>query len=211
MRFIWLVGVLGCAVLVPFVIWGPDFGRLFSGEAARNWVEAWGAWGWLAVILLLSADLIFPIPATAVMSAAGYLYGPLLGGAISALGSVVAGLLAYVLCRTLGRPIARRLTGEAELKRAEEVFASKGAWAVVLSRWMPLLPEVVACLAGLTKMRFPLFFFALACGSVPMGFGYAAIGAEGQRRPDLALVLSIFIPPLLWTAIQVYRKPKSRR
>jgi uncharacterized membrane protein YdjX (TVP38/TMEM64 family) len=45
------------------------------------------------------------------------------------------------------------------------------------------------------------FVVSLACGAVPMGFVYAAIGAAGQDRPKMALGLSVIIPPLLWLAV----------
>jgi uncharacterized membrane protein YdjX (TVP38/TMEM64 family) len=60
------------------------------------------------------------------------------------------------------------------------------------------LPEAVACLAGLNRMPFPTFLLAVLCGSLPMGFVFAAIGALGQEEPAWALVLSIVVPALLW-------------
>jgi uncharacterized membrane protein YdjX (TVP38/TMEM64 family) len=72
---------------------------------------------------------------------------------------------------------------------------------VALSRWLPLLPEVIACLAGLTRMPLRTFTLSLAVGSVPMGFVYAAIGAAGQSRPGLALSLSIIVPAVMYLAV----------
>jgi membrane protein DedA with SNARE-associated domain len=58
--------------------------------------------------------------------------------------------------------------------------------------------EVISCLAGLTRMPLPIFAASLACGALPMGFVYAAIGAAGQDNPTMAILLSIVVPPLLW-------------
>ena len=93
--------------------------------------------------------------------------------------------------------VARRLAGEADLQRYEALFSRSGWWLVALSRWMPLLPEVIACLAGMSRMKARTFFLSLACGSLPLGFVYAAIGAAGQDRPTLALALSAIVPGLL--------------
>jgi uncharacterized membrane protein YdjX (TVP38/TMEM64 family) len=143
-------------------------------------------------------DLLLPVPSTAVHSALGWVYGLLLGGAIGAAGSILSGLLAYSLCRALGRGAAVRLAGERDLARGEELFSSAGGWIVALSRWLPLLPEVVACMAGLARMPLSPFFLALACGSVPMAYAFAAIGALGVGHPTLALALSAGVPLLLW-------------
>ena len=201
MRLVWTA--VGFAVLLglPFAIWGDDFMRWFTGDAALAWIRGWGAWGWLAVLGLLMSDLFLPIPATPVMSAAGYLYGVWIGGLLSVAGSVASGLLGYWLCRGFGRGLAARLAGEEQLADHESFFRRRGPWLVAASRWLPLLPEVVSCLAGLTRMPARTFTVALLCGSVPMGFVYAAIGAAGQENPRLALGLSVLAPPVLWAVV----------
>lgn len=202
MRLLVTALALGALFCATFVIWGGDFMRWFTGDAALEWIRSWGAWGWLAIIGLLMTDLVLPVPATPVMTAAGYLYGPLLGGLISAVGSFCAGLLGYGLCRMFGRSIALRLACERELEEHHTLFQRSGPWLVAASRWLPLLPEVVSCLAGLTRMPFRLFATALACGSLPLGFVYAGIGAAGQDNPKLALALSIIVPPILWLLVR---------
>jgi uncharacterized membrane protein YdjX (TVP38/TMEM64 family) len=155
-------------------------------------------------------DLLLPIPGTIVMSALGYVYGTMMGGLLAALGSFLAGSLGYGLCRLLGRGAARRLLGEKDLERGEQLFANVGGWIVALSRWLPIFPEVVACMAGLTRMPAATFFFALACGSLPLGFVFAAVGHTGVVSPTLALVLSAVLPVVLWLAARPLIKARTR-
>jgi uncharacterized membrane protein YdjX (TVP38/TMEM64 family) len=204
MRLLVTAVMLGIVLCIPFAIWGGDFMQWLSGEAAVAWIRGWGTWGWLAVIAVLMSDLVLPIPATPIMAAAGYLYGPIVGGVISAAGSFCAGMLGYGLCRLFGRGLAAWLAGEKELAQHETVFQRSGPWLVAASRWLPLLPEVVSCLAGLTRMPLRIFAVALACGSLPLGLVYAAIGAAGQANPQLALTLSILVPPILWAAARPF-------
>jgi uncharacterized membrane protein YdjX (TVP38/TMEM64 family) len=83
--------------------------------------------------------------------------------------------------------------------QGRRLFEGKsGGFVVAGSRCLPLLPEVVACMAGLTKMAPVKFFTALACGSLPMGFVFAWIGAAGREEPGLALGLSVLIPAVLY-------------
>ncbi len=201
-RLLTLFLVVGIVLLLPFLFWGETFTRWLDDDAGIEWLRGFGAWGWMVVIALLVADLFLPIPATPVMSAAGFLYGGWIGGLASAAGSFLAGQLGYWLCRRFGRGFAVRLAGENDLLRAENIFDRSGAWLVALSRSLPLLPEVVSCLAGLARMPPMKFTLALACGCLPMGFAYAAIGAAGQSRPGLALALSALVPALLWVFVQ---------
>ena len=207
MRLARLVLILTAVLCLPFVFWGSRFEAWFTGDAAVRWLRELGPWGWLGGVGLLVSDLFLPVPATAVMSALGFVHGPWVGGTMSAAGSFLAGALAYGLTRWIGPRWAARLAGEEELRKYEALFARSGAWIVALSRWLPLLPEVVACLAGLSRMPARVFFVALACGSVPLGFVFAAIGAAGQSRPALALTLSIVIPALLIVAGRRWLKP----
>lgn len=198
MRLLRIFIVLALLVLIPFFIWGDRMMSMFDGTAARDWIRGFGPWGWLAVLGLLVGDLFLPIPATGVMSAAGYVYGPWLGGGISVLGSLLSGLLAYWLCRSLGRGVATRLAGEEGLAQNEVLFQRTGPWLVALSRWLPVLPEVVACLAGLARMPAGTFTLALLCGTLPMGFTYAAVGYLFDSEPAWALALSVALPVVLW-------------
>ena len=68
-------------------------------------------------------------------------------------------------------------------------IANGGGWVVALSRALPILPEVISCTAGLVRMPFRKFTVALACGSAPMGFLFAAIGrAVGDHVAGAARV-----------------------
>jgi uncharacterized membrane protein YdjX (TVP38/TMEM64 family) len=204
---------LAVIVLIPFLIWGEWFERAFTGDALQQWLASWGrAWGWLAAILLLVADLFLPVPGTPVMSGLGYIYGTWLGGLVAAAGSFLSGALAYALCVKFGDRIAVRLMGADGYEQGKRLFAGRsGGFVVAASRCLPLLPEVVACMAGLTKMPAGRFFLALACGCLPMGFIFAWIGAAGHDSPALALWLSLLIPAVLYGIALLIMKRKEPR
>jgi len=126
-RLIWLALGLAILFLIPFLIWGKEFGAWFSAEGAIRRLRAWGPLGGLAVVGLLVSDLFLPVPTTGIMSAAGYLYGVWMGGACSAVGSMLSGLIAYWLCLVFGRRVAGRLAGAKDLSRGEALFRRGGA------------------------------------------------------------------------------------
>ena len=202
--FIFFV-ILALLVIIPFLIWGGAFESAMSLENTVVWLRSAGTWAWAAGIGLLVVDLFLPILGTVVMSALGLVYGWFLGGILSAVGSIGGGLLAYGLARKLGRSAAAWLTGKNGIKEGERLFKGEtGGWLVALSRWMPVLPEVITCLAGIAKMPFGRFAAALCTGSIPMGFVFAWIGHTGQDQPLLALGLSAALPPLIWGAFRLF-------
>jgi uncharacterized membrane protein YdjX (TVP38/TMEM64 family) len=157
-----------------------------------------GSWAWALGIALIWADLLLPIPQTAVIAALGIIYGTLLGGLLGSLGLTTGGLLGYGLMFTSARRLVQRFTRPQSLHRMESLFDRSGAWAIVLTRSLPYsVPEVMVFLAGLAGMPMPKFTAALTVGSVPVAFAFAAIGAGWANQPILALVVSYMLPILL--------------
>lgn len=185
-------------ILVPFFIWGDQFDSVLSMDGARVLLEGFGWWAWALGVVLLIADIALPIPSTVVMSSLGWIYGWFWGGVISVAGSVLSGSFAYGLSRYFGRSVAVRIAGEDGLIKAESWFKDCGGWLVAVSRWMPVLPEAVACLAGLANMPWRRFWLALVCGSLPLGFAFAAIGQLGHESPFPAILLSALLPIGMW-------------
>lgn len=156
------------------------------------------SWTWAAGIALIWADLVLPIPQTAVIAALGIIYGTLIGGLLGSLGLITGGLLGYGLMLTSARRFAQRFAGPGSLRRMESLFDRGGAWAIVLTRSLPYsIPEVMVFLAGLAGMPMRKFIAALTIGSVPTAFAFAGIGAGWADQPILALVVSYVLPILL--------------
>ena len=162
----------------------------------RAWFDSLGGSAWLVAVFLLIADILIPIPTTVVITVMGQMYGPGLGGTIGTLGSFLAGVIAYGLTRMLGRKFGRWLLGD-ELETAEQFFKHSGAFAVACSRWLPLLPEAISCMAGLARMPFGKYCAALLCGAVPMCFAYAALTTISDNDM-IPLVISIILPVPIW-------------
>lgn len=161
-------------------------------------LRKYDAWAWAAGIALIWADLVLPVPQTVVITALGIIYGAFLGGLLGSVGLITSGLLGYFLMLGSARRMLRRLAGLQSLNRMESLFERAGAWAIVLTRSLPYsIPEAMVFLAGVAGMPLAKFTAALAVGSVPTGFVFAAIGAGWADQPALALVASYVLPIVL--------------
>jgi len=161
-------------------------------------LQKYDSWAWALGIALIWADLVLPIPQTAVIAALGIIYGTLLGGLLGSVGLITSGLLGYGLMRTSARQFVKRFVGPQSLNKMESLFERTGAWAIVVTRSLPYsVPEAMVFLAGLAGMPMGKFAAALTVGSVPTAFAFAAIGAGWADQPVLALVVSYVLPILL--------------
>jgi len=201
-RLLVLFVVLALIVVIPFALFGEATERLWSADALVATAEGARAYAWTIVIALLVVDLLLPVPNTAVIAAAGILYGPVLGGLIAIAGLFLSGLAGYVIAWRYGRPVARWLIGEAGLEEGERLFARSGGWLVICSRWLPILPEVVSCMAGLSRMPLSRFALALLCGITPLAFAFAAAGYYGADRPLATLIVAALVPLPVWYVIR---------
>ena len=181
-----------------WLLWGGALEERFTLAGAVSALEAGGEWAWIVAWGLLVSDVLLPVPGTVVMSALGWVYGIWLSGLLAAGGSFLAGMAGYGLGRLFGDRGALWLLGRRDFDRGRHLFDHGGGWIVCLSRALPLLPEAVACTAGLVRMPLRRFALALACGSLPMGYVFAWIGATGREAPALAMLLSLGLPVLLW-------------
>jgi uncharacterized membrane protein YdjX (TVP38/TMEM64 family) len=167
-----------------------------------------GNWAWALGIALIWADLVLPIPQTAVIAALGIVYGTLLGGLLGIFGLITSGLLGYLLMLTSARRFVQRLVGSRSLHKLERLFDHGGALAIVITRSLPYsVPEAMVFLAGLAGMPMRKFITALTIGGVPTAFAFAAIGAGWADRPILPLLVSYVLPiPLLPVALYLMRR-----
>ena len=70
-----------------------------------------GSWAWALAIALIWADVVLPIPQTAVIAALGLIYGTVIGGLLGSLALITGGLLGYGLMLTCARRFAQRFAG----------------------------------------------------------------------------------------------------
>jgi uncharacterized membrane protein YdjX (TVP38/TMEM64 family) len=210
MRLFIVVLVLVALMLVPVLIFDDEIDGYLGGEDGLRRLQEYGSWAWLVGIGLIVSDLVLPVPSTAVISGLGMIYGPWLGGLLGGIGSTLAGLVAYGGCRLLGKRFLDFLVGEANLEKLGRFFERHGLWAIALSRWMPLLPEALCCLAGMARMQSLPFFAALGCGSLAMGFGFSFVGRAYLDNPVIGLLVSALIPLVVWPFIYTFlRRPQE--
>lgn len=191
-------GILTVLVILPFLFFGGAFERMLSLERNLAWMQSVRGIAWLIGIVLLVADIILPVPGTVIMSSLGLVYGFLLGGGFASAGSFLSGMLAYGLCRTWGERPARFILRDKEYLGGVAFFAEKGGWLIVLTRWLPVLSEVGACLAGLAKMPLGKFVAALGISSLSLGFIFGGLGSLGMTMPSLVVGLNVVVPLVLW-------------
>ena len=152
---------------------------LIDGEELRERIEQLGAWGPLAVIVLMMlAILVSPIPSAPIAMAAGAAYGHGWGTLYVLTGAEAGALAAFGLARVLGRAALQRWFGE---RLSVGLAGSQDALMgiVFVSRLLPFISfDLVSYAAGLTVLSVWRFALATLAGIVPASFFLAHLGLE---------------------------------
>ncbi|MDH3975701.1 MAG: VTT domain-containing protein [Deltaproteobacteria bacterium] len=148
------------------------------------------------VVAFLFADLFIAIPTLTVSIIAGYFLGFAYGFFSVTAGLLIAGYSGYFISRKVGPRLLHRIAEKRKVDEMQQLFQRHGLFMLLICRATPILPEVTACLSGLSGMSLSIFtigwslnsltYAAIAtyAGSVstienPMPAIYTAIGVSG--------------------------------
>jgi membrane protein DedA with SNARE-associated domain len=187
-------------ILVPFFLFG---------DALTAWasLQLQGTNKWFLgffIAALLASDIFLPIPASIVGTSAGVLLGFAGGVSAATTGMCVGAILGYAAGASAAGGILRKVVSERELLRASGLIDRYGAFALVLSRPIPVLAEASVVAAGVAKMPVSKFLVVSTLANLGVSAGYAAVGAFSYQKESflLAFAGSIGVPAV---AMALYR------
>ena len=160
----------------------------------------------------MAADLVLPAPSSVLLVLGGWALGWHIGALVGAAGMLAGNLAGYWLCRLAGRRPFEKLVGPGEAERFGKWLGRWGPMAVIASRLVPAVAETLSCLAGLGRMKAPLFAAALILGTVPVALSFSVLGAAGRQAgsPELMLYVSLAVPAAGWLAFGIFVKRSER-
>lgn len=204
-------------------------GLTWSAVLAINWlsphdlIETFGTAGVLLIVFIESGILPVPLPGDSLLFLAGIFAAagahsdtPHLNLATVLIGSFVCAVIGAQIGYWIGRHFGTRLfKPDAKLfkteylERAHAFFDRRGAGAVVIGRFIPVVRTVIPIFAGTSEMAPRTFFFAnlggaalWAVGVTMLGYSLGdVIGADNVDKyllPIVAVIVVLsLIPPFL--------------
>ncbi len=207
-------GLLRPLLLISLVLLVPTVPFLLLGEGfetrAQEWVQqelSFATRFWL-IVLVLSVDILLPIPSSGVSTLAGGTLGFGAGTLASWLGMSLGAVLGYALARWLGRPFANRFGG-VNVATMEQSQLRYGPAAIVFTRALPILAEACVLLMGVLRMPWRQFLPVVLVSNLAISVTYSAFGAYFGERDSLAVavIASMLLP--LAVAMVVRRRTKK--
>lgn len=184
-------------------------------DQVKSWLEALQSAHPLVIASvvagLLFLDLFVAIPNLTVTILGGYFLGFVVGATAAVIGASLSGIVGYWMSYYYGDRILNvLLKDETERRQIVESFASRGFLMILCARAVPILPEVTACLAGITKMKFSRFLLAWSISTIPYCLIAAYAGSiSSLENPKPALFTAVAVTVGLWIVWRRYQRVKS--
>ena len=188
---------------------------LFDRGALEERIRAFGLWGPLAVIALMTGAIVFsPIPSAPIALAAGAAYGHTWGTIYVLVGAELGALVAFGIARLVGYGVLRKWFGERlDLGLLGSQNALMGI--VFVSRLLPFISfDLVSYAAGLTALTVWRFAAATLAGIVPASFLLAHFGGEmasGESQRIAVTVVALGGITLLPIAVRFFIARRQKR
>lgn len=163
------------------------------------------------IVLLLFVDLFIAVPTMTIIILAGYFIGFELAVLYTFIGLFSASMTGYLLSRKHGAKILNKLSDDEQQKlEMTELFNKHGVLVLILSRAVPMLPEISSCLAGTCKMSFKRFFFAWSLGTIPYLCVIAYAGSiSNLENPMPAIYAALGVTLFFWLIWFIFIKKNN--
>ena len=143
--------------------------------------------------LVLSSDILLPVPSSIVMYSNGLVLGLLKGTGLSLISVLLSSVIGYYL----GRISAFRAKADA---RTSAIMEKYGAVGIIITRGIPILSESIVFTAGYNRLSFKLFFLLSLIGYLPVCLVYAYFGnlAQDGNMMLISFFAALLVSLVLW-------------
>jgi len=204
----WLLkGGLSIIALLVIGYWRSDLVEFFAlignREVIIEYLNQYGPLGPVVLFVVLSLQVFFAIlPGHAFIVAGGYVFGLVVGAAITQISTVMASQLAFLLTRRWGRPLVDRMAPEHVVDHWNRLAEKQGGLFFFFSFVLPIFPnDLMSFVAGLSSISPRKFFVANFCGRLPCAIFVTLIGSHGFELPLwfwIVILLLLLGVSILW-------------
>jgi uncharacterized membrane protein YdjX (TVP38/TMEM64 family) len=118
----------------------------FDRVEAKRFIDGLGPWGFVGFVLLQAAQVAAaPVPGEITGVLGGFLYGPVIGVALSTAGLTLGSWLAFGIARIFGRPAVEKFVSRELLERFDFILHQKGIALAFLLFLLPGFPKDYLC------------------------------------------------------------------
>jgi uncharacterized membrane protein YdjX (TVP38/TMEM64 family) len=186
-------------IIISFVLFGDAVDSFYkeltpNSNSGNNRV-------YLSILFFafLVIDIFLPIPSTIVMTEAANALGMLNALLISVMGLTFSNIVGFSICR-----FGLKKNNDNEVNSLTLFFDKHAFFCIILTRSIPILPELIACMSGFSSMKFSHFAIASLLGAIPIAAYCSYIGMVIEGR-EYQMFYAIAFSGIMMVFPMVYR------
>ena len=190
-------------IIIPAIFLETPFSRY--GEIAFAWADENTVYTSIVVMIALAADVFLPVPNGLTNTLAGASLGWALASVVVWIGLNLGAVFGYLVGRFAARPLAQKIVGIDDLKKAETSARDIDVMGLILARPVPAFAELSTLAAGMTNMPFKKFIYVMILSNIGVAIVFSGLGAAAlsSGSSTLAFFGAALLPALLYF---LYRK-----
>lgn len=169
-------------IAVLTVFYGPELTKLVTNPRQfREYLLGFGNWSAFVFILFQIIQVIIAvIPGEPIQIAGGYIFGTILGTALSMTGVTIGYIIVFSAVKLFGFSLVKKLVPQKDFDKFSSLINSpKLEVTIFLLFLIPGVPkDILVYIAGLTPIKPVLFFMIILIARLPAMIGSAFIGAR---------------------------------
>ncbi len=199
--------VLAILIAISVVLLNKyNFLKGYGPEEIRDFIQEKGVLAPIIYVVLLSLLPLLLFPDSVLVIAGGMIFGLFKGTVLTSIGSLVGGIIAFLISRVFGSKVVRKIIKK-DIVLFEKYKGYSGFFLILMLRLIPLFPfKVVSYSAGLTDMKLRDFCLATVIGSLPGIIVYTNLGDKASNFGSRGFYISIALVILLFAVSLALKK-----
>jgi len=185
-KWIFFSIIIFTSLVLPLTFLEPSLENY--GNLALEWAGSNKLLISFIVILALTADVFLPVPNGLTNTFAGMSLGWAMSSFVVWIGLNMSAILAYSIGRFARRPLAKKLISSQEFDEAESSLKDFNIIGLIISRPIPGFAELIAIVAGLSKISFKIFLLVVSTSNIAVAIIFSGIGAAAVDNDSASLV-----------------------
>jgi len=198
LKWLTFIVVFFTTIIIPAIFLETPFSRY--GEMALAWAGENTIYISILVMTALAADVFLPIPNGLTNTLAGASLGWALASIVVWIGLNLGAVFGYLVGRFAARPLAQKIVGIDDLKKAEKSARNIDVMGLILARPVPAFAELSTLAAGITNMPFKKFIYVMVLSNIGVSVVFSGLGAAAlsSGSSTLAFFGAALLPAMLY-------------
>ncbi|WP_407306785.1 TVP38/TMEM64 family protein [Desulfosporosinus sp. SB140] len=197
-------------IIAVFIVLIATFFYFDRQNRISTIIQAWGAWGVVFAVLLMTAVCMTPIPSEGLVVMFMKIFGVYEGVFFAWVGSTFSSLVIFILVRFYGRTLMQKLISPERFNTVDHWVKGKGSFGLLVARLLPIPAFAVNYIAGaMPSMKFWTYLWTAALSMIPYYVGTALVFLGVAQSTWLWLALGFGALILFWGTGYFLNKRKA--